>query len=71
MANNIIGNGDGENGENDSYRIPGRSSDIPREELVREVEEGKHPKFSIYTLNGEKYVRANPDSNTENNVNRD
>lgn len=71
MANNIIGNGDGENGENDSYRIPGRSSDIPREELVREVEEGRHPNFSTYTRNGEKYIRANPDSNTENNVNRD
>lgn len=71
MANNIIGNGDGENGENDSYRIPGRSSDIPREELVREVEEGRHPNFSIYTRNGEKYVRANPDSEKENNVNRD
>lgn len=69
MANRIKGNGDGENGENDSYRIPGRGSDIPREVVVREVKEGKHPGFGIYTREGEDYVRGKPDRQTGNNVN--
>lgn len=71
MAQNIIGNGDGENGENETYRIPGRATDIPRETLVRKVEEGRHPDFSIYTRNEKKYIRANPDGSTDNNVNKD
>ena len=69
MANIIKGNQDGTNGENETYTIPGRGSNIPRSEIVKEVEGGKHPNHSIYTLNGEKYVRANPDSKTKNNVN--
>ena len=68
MAKIIKGNQDGANGENDSYTIPGRGV-VPSERLVREVERGKHPDFSIYSRNNEKYVRANPDSKKRNNVN--
>lgn len=71
MAQNIIGNGDGENGENDTYRIPGRGTHIPRAQLVSEVEADRHPGFSTYTINGETYIRSNPDNSTNNNVNRD
>lgn len=71
MANNIKGNRDGENGRNESYRIPGRSSSITRSTLVRELEAGKHPDFGTYTRNGETYVRANPDYTECNNVNED
>lgn len=70
MAKKIKGNQDGEGGRNDSYTIPGRGI-VQREELVKEVEEGKHPDFSIYKLDQEKFVRANPDSSQANNVNRD
>lgn len=71
MAKIITGNQDGENGENESYRIPGRGTEIPRKTLVQEIETGKHPNHSIYTRNGEKYVRANPDSKKKNNVNEE
>jgi hypothetical protein len=69
MANTIKGNQDGENGENETYTIPGRGSNIPRKTVVREVKEGKHPNHSIYKRDGEEYIRANPDSQTKNNVN--
>ena len=60
MANNIRGNADGENGESDSYRIPGRSSNILRRTLVREVRQGKHPNHHVMKVNKEEYVRADP-----------
>lgn len=69
MADIIKGNNDGENGENDSYTIPGRGSQIPRPTVVREVKQGKHPNFSVYERNGVEYVRGKPDSRTRNNVN--
>lgn len=71
MAKNITGNNDGDNGRNETYRIPGRGSAIPREELVREVEQGRHPGHSVYERDGEQYVRSNPDRTTGNNVNKD
>lgn len=69
MANNIKGNQDGENGENESYTILGRGSNIPRRTVVGEVKQGKHPQHPIYKRDGEEYVRANPDSQKKNNVN--
>jgi hypothetical protein len=69
MANIIKGNNDGENGENDTYTIPGRGSQIPRSTVVREVKQGKHPKFGVYKRNGVEYVRGKADSKTKNNVN--
>ncbi len=69
MAQIIKGNRDGENDRNETYRIPGRDKEIPRDELVKEVEEGKHPNFEIYERDGEKYVRGKPDGINKNNVN--
>ncbi len=71
MANKIRGNKDGYNGENQSYRIPGRSAFIPREKLVDEVKQGKHPNHAIYTRDGEEFVRAKPDAKQANNVDPD
>jgi len=67
MANNIKGNHDGDNGENQSYTIPGRGV-VDRETLVQEVESGKHPNFHTIEVEGDKYVRANPDRSKGNNV---
>jgi hypothetical protein len=69
MADVIKGNQDGENGENDTYRIPGRGSAIPRSKVVREVEQGQHPQHSVYKREGVKYVRAKRDRQRKNNVN--
>lgn len=70
MAKNITGNNDGEGGRNESYTVIGRGKEIPRKTLVKEVEDGKHPDFSIYEHKGEKFVRSNPDSTESNNVNK-
>lgn len=70
MAKHIRGNGDGKNGENQSYTIPGRGN-VPRSQLVREVKAGKHPDFGIVTRDGTSYVRANPDGRKGNNVDQD
>jgi hypothetical protein len=67
VADNIKGNQDGEGGRNESYTILGRGT-VRRKQLVREVEQGKHPNFSTYERGGEKYVRAKPDSLKKNNV---
>ncbi|RXJ97976.1 DUF3892 domain-containing protein [Arcobacter sp. CECT 8986] len=69
MAYNISGNQDGLNGRNKTYIIPGRGT-VSRKTLVKEVELGKHPNHSTYKINGQKYVRANPDITTCNNVNK-
>ena len=69
MADIIKGNQDGEHGENETYRIPGRGSAISRRTVVKEVEQGQHPHHSIYKRDGVKYVRANPDYQRKNNVN--
>jgi hypothetical protein len=71
MAENITGNQDGPNGRNETYRIPGRGTEIPREQLAREVAAGQHPNFSTYTRDGVTYVRGNPDSTTRDNVNKE
>jgi len=68
MAEKIKGNEDGPGGRNETYRIPGRSSSIPREKLVEEVRDGKHPNFGVYTRNGKEYVRANPNQLRKDNV---
>jgi hypothetical protein len=70
MATIIKGNQDGPNSENETYTIPGRGSDILRPIVVAEVKAGQHPNHAIYQLNGEEYVRAKPDSRTNNNVNQ-
>ncbi|WP_082706889.1 DUF3892 domain-containing protein [Pseudomonas sp. EpS/L25] len=70
MAKHIRGNGDGPNGENQSYTIQGRGT-VSRPQLVKEVEAGKHPDFGIMTRNGTPYVRAHPDGQKGNNVDRD
>lgn len=67
MAKNIRGNADGDNGENQSYTIPGRGV-VPRKKLVEEVKGGKHPDFHVYHRDGQEYVRANPDHEKPNNV---
>ncbi len=69
MAKIIKGNQDGENGENDTYSIPGRGSSIPRPTVVKEVKDGKHPDFGIYKRNNVEYVRGKPDATKSDNVN--
>lgn len=69
MAKNIKGNHDGAKGENVTYRIQGRGSHIPRETLVKEIEQGKHPEHIVTEINGKKYAKAKPDSSEKNNVN--
>ena len=70
MATNISGNGDGPNGENNTYTIHGRGT-VTRAKLVSEVKAEKHPHHSIYTRNNVEYVRSNPDNSENNNINDD
>lgn len=65
----IKGNRDGENGRNETYDV-GRRKGVPRKQLVREVEQNKHPDAHIYRREGQKYVRDNPDGSKHDNVNR-
>lgn len=69
MAKNIRGNGDGPNGENQTYTIPGRGV-VSRGELTREIEQGKHPDFHNYERDGVDYARANPDGAKSNNIDK-
>ncbi|GHA34283.1 DUF3892 domain-containing protein [Photobacterium aphoticum] len=70
MAKNIRGNGDGENGENDSYTIHGRGI-VSRDDLVEEVKNGKHPNHHVINRDGDEYVRSNPDCSESNNINKE
>lgn len=69
MAKKIRGNGDGPNGENQSYRLG--SETISRRQLVKEVCKGEHPGYHTVNVDGTKYVRANPDKRKGNNVDQD
>ena len=69
MAKKIIGQHNGDNGGNDTYFIPGRGY-VPRGTLVGEVEDGKHPGFTTTTINGEEYVKGNPNGKESDNVNQ-
>ncbi len=71
MANQIKGNGDGPNGGNDTYSIPGRSSSVARRQVVKEVKQGKHPNFGVVRRGGQEFVRGKPDRSKKNNVNGD
>jgi hypothetical protein len=71
MANIIRGNKDGENGENQSYRIPGRSTSIPRRQIVAEIKRGQHPNHAIYERDEVEYARSKPDRKRNNNVDPD
>ena len=65
----ITGKNDGVGGRNEHYRI-GSKDNVPRREAVKEVERGKHDGYHIYERGGEKYVRDNPDSSKQDNVNK-
>lgn len=70
MARIIHGNKDGDNGENQSYTIPGRGV-VSRPKAVKEVEQGKHDGFHVIKVDDVKYVRANPNSKKKDNVDPD
>lgn len=65
----IKGNNDGPGGRNETYDI-GNRKDIPRAQVVREIEQGKHKDAHVVKINGEKYARDNPDHSKKDNVNR-
>ena len=68
-SKNITGNEDGKNGENITYTITGRG-DVTRAKLAKEVDKGQHQGVHTYQRNGVKYVRANPNSNATDNVDK-
>lgn len=65
----IIGNNDGPNGRNETYKIGSRKQ-VDRKEAVKEVKAGKHPDTHVVKINGREYVRDNPDRSKKDNVNR-
>lgn len=65
----IIGNNDGPGGRNETYKIGGRK-DVSRKQAVKEVKQGKHPGAHVVEVNGQEYVRDNPDHSKKDNVNR-
>lgn len=65
----IIGNHDGPNERNESYKI-GSRPEVSRKVAVQEVKQGKHPDAHVLKINGREYVRDNPDHSKRDNVNR-
>jgi hypothetical protein len=68
-SKSITGKADGSNGENQSYTIKGRG-DVSRAKLAREVDSGLHTGVHTVKVNGTKYVRANPNHNVGDNVDK-
>jgi hypothetical protein len=42
---------------------------VPRRQAVREVKNGLHPGYHTLKINGQEYVRDNPDNSKKDNVN--
>lgn len=64
----IKGRNDGPNGRNEHYDVGSRTN-IPRRKMVQEVKDGKFPNNHVVEINGQKYVRDNPDGTKRDNVN--
>ena len=47
-----------------------KQHNVPRTEVVKQINEGKHPGFNTPKIGGKEYPRANPDGSTKNNVNK-
>jgi hypothetical protein len=65
----IKGRNDGPNGRNEHYDI-GRRVNVPRRQVVAEINRGEHPDAHVVTVKGREYARDNPDSSKKDNVNR-
>lgn len=65
----IKGRNDGPGGRNEHYDIGSRKN-VTRTQVVREIEQGKHPGAHTVEINGRKYARDNPDHSRKDNVNR-
>lgn len=65
----ITGRRDGRGGRNEHYDVGSRKN-VARAVVVKEVEQGRHSGKHIYKINGQKFVRDNPDASTKDNVNR-
>lgn len=65
----IIGNNDGPNGRNETYKI-GKRKEVKRNDAVKEVKDGKHKDAHVVKIKGREYVRDNPDNSKKDNVNR-
>ena len=65
----ITGNGDGDNGGNDSYRVGNRFG-VPRSQATLEVDLGMHPNYHTVDVDGETYIRGNPNGSNDDNVNK-
>jgi hypothetical protein len=68
-SKSINGNADGSNGENQSYIINGRGG-VSRAKLAREVDAGLHDGVHTVSVNGTRYVRANPNQSAGDNVDK-
>lgn len=65
----IIGNNDGPNDRNETYKIGNRSS-VKRTEVVKEIKQGMHQGAHVVKINGRQYARDNPDRSKKDNVNK-
>lgn len=67
MALRITGRREDENGANTHYRLSdGRI--VTREEAVRMCRNGELPGYNIIEVNGVEYLRDNPDTREEDNI---
>lgn len=67
MALRITGRKEDENGANTDYRLSdGRM--VTREVAVGMCENGELPGYHIYERDGKKYLRDNPDTKEEDNI---
>lgn len=67
MALRITGRREDENGANTHYRLSdGRI--VTREEAARMCRNGELPEYNIIEVNGVEYLRDNPDTREEDNI---
>ncbi len=53
-------------GRNIEFNVGGKIKKLP--EVIKEVKRGDHPGYHVVEINGRKYIRANPDKSSKNNV---
>jgi len=71
MVLRVTGKRKGANGGNTHYRLgheKGKGDIVTREEAVRMCKRGLLPDYHIYERNGVEYLRDNPDTSEDDNI---
>lgn len=68
MAKRIVVTKESSTGRNLKFKLPGRSEEVSRAQLVKEIRTGKHPDHHVRVINGVSTPVSNPNGSKDDNL---